>query len=130
MAVQRVKRLTEFLQEEVGDQLRSVIAYSEEGYNIVFLRDDLQGVYTDEDLDQIMESSRLEAFERPLILDSYADDHGGLTCQVKCFEHAVEVNIILTEFAGIAIGMDGGVFQDGRFLGQIRKIAQGDKPKQ
>lgn len=125
MEFRRAKVLTEFLDDEVDDQLRSVVAYDEDGYELIHLRPDVRAQYSPEAIDQIVEGARLEAFERPLIADAFADDLGDLTCQVKLFDEIVLVNLTLTEAEGVATTLDRPLPHDSEsFLDELRAVAE------
>jgi hypothetical protein len=101
-----VRRLTEFAHEKVGDDLRAVVAYDEDGFDPVFLRPDDREQYSMSSIDRIMEDARLEALERPVIADAFADDLGDLTSHVKVFDQIIQVNVTLSEAEGVVVAMD------------------------
>ncbi|PSP54789.1 hypothetical protein BRC82_08635 [Halobacteriales archaeon QS_1_67_19] len=100
--------LTEFLQECVGEHLRSVIFYEEDDTEIVYVRDDVADQYTDEEVERIVREVRLEAVEKPHQESLY--EHGPLNCTVRWFEDAVEMHFTHDETSGTAAAMDGEVF--------------------
>ncbi len=99
-------RLKDYFEERTQENLRSVISYEQEEYEIVYLRDDVTEKYTREQLRDSIDNTRLESMTAPVYDSLYSDDHGELTCLVKCFEHVVELNFVLGDFEGVTIGLD------------------------
>lgn len=42
----------------------------------------------------------------PIYENTFAADHGELTCLVKCFQTVVEMNFVLDEGVGAAVAID------------------------
>lgn len=125
MEFARVDPVTEFVRDEVGDRLRSVVAYDEDGYDVVYIRSDVRELYATDALDTIMQDARLQALERPLIADAFADDIGDLTCQVKLFDEIVEVNVTLTEAEGVVVAMERPLIHEAEsFFEDLRAVAE------
>ncbi|USZ68476.1 hypothetical protein NGM10_01750 [Halorussus salilacus] len=100
--------LTEFLQDYVGDHLRSVIFYDEDGAELLYVRDDVAEQYSEDEIGRVVDDVRLEAVEKPHQEDLYA--HGRLNCTVRCFDDAVEMHFPRDETSGTAVALDGEVF--------------------
>lgn len=100
--------LTEFLSERVGDHLRSVIRYDEDGADLVYARDDVAADYSDAELERVFRDVRLESVGKPHQEDLY--DHGRLNCTVRCFEDGVEIHFARDETSGTAVSLDPEVF--------------------
>ncbi|WP_435178668.1 DUF7522 family protein [Halorussus sp. AFM4] len=109
--------LTEFLRERVGDHLRSVLAYDDEGADLLYVRDDVADQYTDEEMARVADDVRLEAIDKPHQESLY--EHGRLDATVRSFEDAVEMHFPHDETSGTAVALDGEVFAiHDTFLGQ------------
>ena len=100
--------LTEFLEERVGDHLRSVIFYDDHGGEVLYVRDDVADEYTDEDIGEVVRDVRLEAVEKPHQESLYA--HGPLNCTLRSFDDAVELHFPHDETSGTAVALDGEAF--------------------
>src|SRR6056297_1653070 len=105
MSVASSEALTEFLRERVGDHLRSVIYYDDDGGEVLYVRDDVADQYTDDDIDQVVRDVRLEAVEKPHQESLY--EHGPLNCTVRSFDDAVEMHFPHDETSGTAVALDG-----------------------
>ncbi|UPV73825.1 hypothetical protein M0R89_14925 [Halorussus limi] len=117
MSVASSEALTEFLRARVGDHLRSVIYYDDDGGEVLYVRDDVADEYTDGDIREVVRDVRLEAVEKPHQEDLYA--HGPLNCTVRSFEDAVEMHFPHDETSGTAVALDGEVFaMHNTFIGQ------------
>ena len=78
MAGRNPKQLAKFLQSEVGDELRSVIHYDEDTFNLVYARDDVRDQYTESDLENVRQDLGVASFGKPTMGDLYV--HGDLQC--------------------------------------------------
>ncbi|MFC7080377.1 DUF7522 family protein [Halorussus caseinilyticus] len=117
MSVTSSEALTEFLRNRVGDHLRSVIYYDDDGGEVLYVREDVADQYTDDDIDQVVRDVRLEAVEKPHQESLY--EHGPLNCTVRSFDDAVEMHFPHDETSGTAVALDGEVFAiHGTFIGQ------------
>ncbi|MFC4450010.1 DUF7522 family protein [Halorussus aquaticus] len=117
MSVTSAEALTEFLQDRVGDHLRSVIYYDESGGDVLYVRDDVVDEYTDDDIEQVVRDVRLEAVEKPHQESLY--EHGPLNATIRCFGEAVEMHFPHDETSGTAVALDGEVFaMHNTFIGQ------------
>ncbi|NHN58633.1 MULTISPECIES: hypothetical protein [Halorussus] len=109
--------LTEFLRERVGDHMRSVLTYDDEGAELLYVRDDVADQYTDEEMARVADDVRLEAVAKHHQEDLYR--HGELNATVRCFDDAVEMHFPRDETSGTAVALDGEVFAiHNTFLGR------------
>jgi len=106
----RAEALTKSLREYVGDGLRSVLRYDEDGEELVYVRDDVADDYSETEVDQVFRDVRLEAVEKPHQEDLY--EHGSLDCTVRWFDDAVEVHFPHDETSGTAVALDHEVLTD------------------
>ena len=121
MSREAADELVEFLGSKVGENLRSVIRYDEDGGEVIHVRDDVRQEYTSAELDDVIADNRLEAIEKIHQESLYA--HGELDCTVRCFEDAVEMHFIESGTEGTAVALDAEVFAiHGMFVGRCREI--------
>lgn len=112
MVAQLASRLQAFFEEQVGDDLRSIITYEAESHNVVYFREDVASQYSPEELSKSIDDSRFDSLTRPLYEGTFSQDHGELTCLVQAFEHAVEMNFILDDGKGVAVGLDAQALKE------------------
>lgn len=116
MAPVTPERVATFLQQEVGDELRSVIYYDKETFDLVYVRDDVREQYSERDLERVRQELGVASFGKPALEDLYV--HGDLKCTVQCFEEAIEMHFLASDTEGIAVGLDPAAFATHRtFIG-------------
>lgn len=103
-----VSSLVQFLQEEINDNLRSVIHYDKDGYEVVYIQDDVAAEYTGDEIEKVIQDLGMEAFSKPLQESLYA--HGELRCTMRWFEDGIELNFLVSDSEGVAIGLSGETF--------------------
>lgn len=106
MATKMASRLKELFSQRTGDSLRSIIKYKPKSSEIIFLRDDIAERYTRRELERAIDDSRMESMTAPIYKNTFATDHGELTCMVKCFEDVAEMNFVLGDGVGAAVALD------------------------
>lgn len=115
------KALTEFLKGHVGQHLRSVLRYDDQGGEFLYLRDDVAEQYSDDEIEDVVREARLEGIDRHHQESLY--DHGSLDCTVRSFEEAVEMHFARDETSGTAVALDGEVFAvHNTFLGRCIEL--------
>lgn len=121
MVPAEVDRLVAFLQERVGENLRSVVYYDGEGYDVAYLQDDVREQYSDDEMDDVVEDLGFEALAKPMQEELYV--HGSLNCTVRCFEDAIEMNFPFDEREGVAVSLAGEAFVTHQtFVGKCMEI--------
>ncbi|WP_135851146.1 DUF7522 family protein [Halorussus salinus] len=121
MSVTSAEALTTFLRDRVGDHLRSVIYYDDDGGDVLYVRDDVADEYTERDIKEVVRDVRLEAVEKPHQEDLYA--HGPLNYTVRSFEDAVEMHFLHDETSGTAVALDREVFAShDTFIGECLDV--------
>lgn len=108
MAPAEPTQLAEFLHEAVGDELRSVIYYDTETFDVVYARDDVRTQYSKEDLERVRQELGMESFGKPVLEDSFV--HGELTATIHCFENAIEMHFLASDTEGMAVGLEPAAF--------------------
>lgn len=122
MAAGNPEQLVTFLETEVGDELRSVIYYDEATFDLIYARDDVQDQYSERDLEQVRQELGVASFGKPALEDLYV--HGELNCTVHCFDEAIEMQFIVSDTEGIAVGLDPAAFVTHRtFIGRCLEKA-------
>lgn len=108
MSENSAEALTEFLKEQVGGHLRSVIFYDDTGGEVIYVRDDVADEYTDGDVSEVVRDVRLEAVDKPHQESLYV--HGPLECTLRLFGDAVELHFPHDRTCGTAVALDSEVF--------------------
>lgn len=117
--------LASFLQDRVGDNLRSVAHYDADSYDVVYLRDDVADQYSETDHDRVSREARLESVDREHQEDLYV--HGRLECTVRAFENAVEMHFPVDDASGVTVALDAEALTAHRtFVGRCLEIASGE----
>ena len=101
-------RLAEFLHERVGDGLRSVIYYDPDDYEVVYLREDVAGEYTESRIEDIITDLWADSYEQGVREDLRR--HGRLNATTWVFEDAIEMHFVADERQGIAVALDTETF--------------------
>jgi len=58
MSTEAAQRLTTYCREQAGESFRSVVTYDETGYELTYLRDDLQSRYDENQFDWLVDRVR------------------------------------------------------------------------
>lgn len=104
MAISVSEELMDFLREETGQFLRSVIHYTSDDYEILYLREDIESEYQDGDIEQVINNLRMESIDTPRQEQMYV--HGRLGSTIRVFEDAVEIHLPHDDYEGTAIALD------------------------
>jgi hypothetical protein len=120
MPATATEALQEFLADEVGDAVRMIARYDVNGYEVVFRREDVT-----HDVDMAVEDHRLEALSTDHFRRLFGPGHGDLTCIVKCFEDAVEMNFPLSKTHGVGVSLDAAAMAESKlFVGACRDVLE------
>lgn len=112
-------RLADFLREQVGDGLRSVIYHDGDEYEVVFSREDVDG---DRNVDDIVADLRADSYEQGIREDIRGQ--GRLNCSVWVFEEAIEMHFVADERRGVAVALDTETFlAQSSFIGRCLGVA-------
>lgn len=106
MSQKMVDRLHSYFEDTAGDDLRSIVRYGPETHEMVYIRPDVETQYTEAEVAETVDESRMESLTAPIYRDAFATDHGDLHCMVKCFANAIEMNFVLADAIGTAVGLD------------------------
>jgi hypothetical protein len=106
MASRMASRLQDFFEQRTDGNLRRIVKYEMETFEIVYLRDDIADQYTTAEIESAIDESRMESLSVPIYENTYSEDHGDLTCLVQCFENVIEMNFVLDDGVGAAVALD------------------------
>lgn len=104
MSNQGAGDLAEYLEGELGDDLRSVIRYDRDGYEIVHAREDVERAYSGDDVRRIVRDLEIESIGTELQEHLYV--HGDLACTIRCFDGGIEYHFIESEGVGVAVAVE------------------------
>lgn len=97
-------RLSDYLRNETGNRVRSVIHYDADGYEIEYARDDSFTDYTADELafwiDQLREDNEVAKDHQNRL------DHGELMASVKVFEDVVGFHFPNEDGSGTVVTLD------------------------
>ena len=103
-----VTEFIEFLQKTFGESLRSVLYYTQDDYELRYIRDDVAEEYSDEEIATVAKHLQIDAMSRHIAERRYT--HDSLRCQIQSFEGGIEMNFIGEENEGVAVGLDPRAF--------------------
>lgn len=128
MASRLTGRLETFFKEETGGSLRSIIKYEMDNRELTYIRDDVAEQYSTEEVEDAIDDSRMESLSAPMYEGIYSEDHGDITCLVKCFENVVEMNFVLDDGVGSVVALDAEAL-DGSYglVSQAREIVEEER---
>ncbi len=98
------QELVERLQNEAGESLRTVTTYDEDSYELRFVRDNVDAIYSTGEFDAIFEEIRLEGWGRERLEDLF--NAGPLECGVYGFEQAMMLHFVENGFGGVFVTYD------------------------
>lgn len=96
--------LVDDLRERVGDSLRTVGTYDADGYDVRYMRDDVEALYTEEELEAVRRELVLQDVEMAYLGDLF--EGGDLSCAVHSFDDLVTFHFVDEEFAGLFVTVD------------------------
>ncbi|WP_066418707.1 hypothetical protein [Halorubrum aethiopicum] len=116
MAVKMASRLEDFFKHRTDDNLRSIVKYDHVSHDIVYLRDDVAAQYTEDEITNVIDDSRMDSLTAPIYKNTFSEDHGELTCLVQCFKNVIEMNFVLEDGVGAAVALDAEAFAESQGL--------------
>ena len=106
--------LVQFLKRRAGNHLRGALVYTEDKYEMLYLRDDLEHSRLESEVDSIVTHLRKSSKGAEQRAFPFGDFHGS----VRCFDHATLLHFPLNG-AGVAISLDPEATTDlNTFAGQ------------
>jgi len=114
--------LTEYLLAEVGDDLRSVVTYDRDDYDVAYARDDVRAKYSQRRIEKVVRDLEVESLSREIQEDLYV--HGDLEATVRCFDGGIEMHFIAGQGEGVAVAVEPETFVAQRsFFGRCLETA-------
>lgn len=104
MAISASRQLVEFLQDQAGSALRSAAHYDTDGYEFLYLRDDVADQYTKDELRVVFETLSNEhatATEQQQVLHL-----GQHCCSVQVYDEGIMLNFAQTDTVRTLITLD------------------------
>ena len=98
------EELVAFLKQRAGDALRGVAHYYEDGYELLYVRDDVAHRYTDDHFEQLFGTIREEMSEQTVQESAY--NLGTLHCTMRLFDDGIVLNFSQGERVGTSVSLD------------------------
>ena len=128
MVTEMARRLQKFFEERTAGDLRSIVVYDEDEFEVSYLRDDVAVEYTEREVATAVDDARTESLMAPVYGDLYTDDHDDLICTIKMFPSVVEMNFVRSSAEGVAVALDAGVLEESDGLvTEARAVAADDQ---
>ena len=99
-----IASLVDDLHDYVGDSLRTVATYDADGYELHYVRDDVDALYTDDEYEAIRRELVMQDFEAGYLTDLF--EGGDLSCAVHTFDDLVTFHFVDEEFDGLFVSVD------------------------
>ncbi|WP_207587129.1 hypothetical protein [Halomontanus rarus] len=98
------KDLVTFMEDEASEYLRSVAHFDGKDRKVLYLEDDIEDQYSEDELEEVFDSLFFESFDRSHQEHMYP--HGQLNCIVRCFDEALELHFPHSDTAGTAVALE------------------------
>lgn len=102
MPSETATQLTAFLRQRAEEHLRGVAFYDPEGYDLLYVRDDIKGYRLKSEVDAMI--TRLQ--QESSTTEEAAFPFGDLDATVRCFEEAIVMHLPQSEENGILVTME------------------------
>lgn len=96
--------LVRSIYEEVGNALRSVGRHTESGYDLVYIRDDVEAIYSTDEIDEVFDDLKLQALNRDYVEGLF--NAGTLECTIFGFESAIMFHFVDEDQTGLWVTVD------------------------
>ncbi len=103
MAIDDRGALVAALREQAGDALRVVATYDRDGYDPVYVRDDVEGHLADQ-AERVHDELVLQGLGRGHLEDLFAA--GDLQCSIHRFDDLTAFHFAVGEFSGLFVSVD------------------------
>ena len=118
--------LVDELQAEVGDALRSVATYDRGDYELLYVRDDIDAAYSDEERAELFKQIEIEGMGYSHFEGLFHT--GALESAIYGFEKALMVQFPADEFTGLFVTVDRDVTMNPESIIQTCSGAFVDSP--
>lgn len=98
------KQLVDFLKEEVGDRLRAVGRYDKDGYDVMYIREDVIEEFSHDDIEEIHHEMVLKGLGNQHIEALFNDEN--LDCSIYQFETTVRLHFVMEDYRGYYVSFD------------------------
>ena len=120
-------RLVAFLKKQAGNHLRGAIHYSKDGYDSLYMREDIEELYSDAKMQELVEyyqhQSTVQTAEEPFSL-------GNCHCNISCYDNAILFHFAQGDDVGTVITLDPEAGSDILgFITRCLKILHTDSPQ-
>jgi len=96
--------LVDLLKREVGDDLRAVGRYDKEGYDVLYIREDVANEFSQEDIEEIHHEMVLKGLGNQHIESLFNDEV--LECSIYQFEDSVRLHFVNDDYLGYYVSFD------------------------
>lgn len=103
MPRESANRLVDFLEEQAGEYLRGAIHYSEDEYVSLYMRDDVDTLYSSEKMDELVAYYRQEN-QNQTVKEPF--DLGSKHCTVKFYDDAILFHFTQGDEVGTVITLE------------------------
>jgi hypothetical protein len=126
MSLDEEDRFVAFLTDTFGASLRSVLRYEHGDHELVYLREDLDTLYDEDDVEEVIDYLVHESLGREATERRYP--HGDLKCEIEVYEEATELNFVFGRGRGVAVGVDStGLVAQSVFVGKCLELLDVDE---
>lgn len=98
------EELVDYLRGELDDDLRAVGRYDREGYDPLFIRDDVIEEYATEDIEEIHHEMVLKGLGNQHLETLFKGDD--LDCSIYQFEDKVRLHFVRGDYRGLYVSFD------------------------
>ena len=98
------KELVDVLKDELGGSLRAVGRYDKEGYDVLYIRDDVAEEFSEEDIEDIHHDMVLKGLGNQHIESLFNDE--ALECSIYQFEDSVRLHFVNDDYLGYYVSFD------------------------
>lgn len=127
MSDRAASRLVEYLINAAGEYLRGVVHYTEDDYRVLYLREDLESVYSEDDLTETFDYWRRRRDDQrgpPFSL-------GNLHCTAQFFDDALLFHFTQGSDVGTVVTLDPAAGRDvTAFIGECLTVLHTDSPQE
>lgn len=96
--------LVDYLQDAVGDSLRAVGRYDQEGYDVLYIREDVAQEYSSADIEQIHHEMVLKGLGNQHIESLFKQE--ALSCSIYQFEDTARLHFVHQDYRGFYVSID------------------------
>ena len=98
------ENLLSYLEGELGDRVRAVGTYTEDGYNAIYVRDDVSEEFTRDEIEEIHHEMVLKGLGSQRIEALFNDE--SLNCSIYQFENIVRLHFVHEDYRGYYVSFD------------------------